>query len=128
MILESSMERRPGSEVAKTSVSFDLPSPAILKLGWKALPMTSARKLAALLALCAVLVVTTASVLPGHAHANDTARPCDICHSGHLPCLQPAGEIQLHAHMPVIWQHTPDAHQHSLDSTSVIRSPRAPPV
>ena len=90
--------------------------------------MTLARNIAAVLALCALLVISTASVLPGHAHANDAARPCDICHSGHLPCLQPAGEIQLHAHMPFVWQHTPDDVQRYLDSTSVIRSPRAPPV
>jgi len=90
--------------------------------------VTVARNLAALLALCAVLVVTTASALPGHAHANDTARPCDICHSGHLPCLQPSGEIQLHAHMPVVWQHSADDFQRYIDSTSITRSPRAPPV
>ena len=91
-------------------------------------PLTFARNFAALLALCAVLVVTTASVLPGHAHANDAARPCDICHSGHLPCLQPGAEIQLHEHMPVVWQQTPDDFQRYIGSNSVVRSPRAPPA
>lgn len=82
----------------------------------------------ALLAICATLVITTASVLPGHEHENGTARPCDICHSGHLPCLQPSNQIQLHAHMPVVWQHTTERFQCCLDTFSTTGSPRAPPV
>ena len=90
--------------------------------------MTVTRQSIALFAICAVLAVTTASVLPGHGHAGDTARACDICHSGHLPGLQPSGEIQLHVQTPVIWQHTLEDFERRLDSASVIRSPRAPPV
>ncbi|HYL39306.1 MAG TPA: hypothetical protein VEV17_25530 [Bryobacteraceae bacterium] len=90
--------------------------------------MNRARHYTALLALCALLVVTTVSVLPGHAHTNDSARPCDICHSGHLPCLQPGGEIQLSAHLRVVWQQTPQHFGRRLDAATVIRSPRAPPV
>lgn len=86
------------------------------------------RQVTALLAVFAVLVVVTASVLPGHAHDSDTARPCDICHSGHLPCLESSGQIQFHTHMPVVWQHTPECFERYLDSASVTRSPRAPPV
>lgn len=87
---------------------------------------TKVRLSAAVLALCALLVVTTASVLPGHGH--ESARPCDICHSGHLPCLQPSGQIQLNAQMPVTWQHTAPLSERYLDSAAVIRAPRAPPV
>lgn len=90
--------------------------------------MTTVRSSIALLAICAVLVVTTVSALPAHGHESDAARPCDICHSGHLPCPQPSGEIELHAHMAVTWQHVPEDFEHRLDSASVIRSPRAPPV
>src|SRR5438552_9450085 len=45
-------------------------------------------QVAALLAACALLTVTTVSVLPAHQHPNETSRVCDICNSGHLPCLQ----------------------------------------
>lgn len=90
--------------------------------------MTRFRQAIALAAMCVLLLITTVSVLPGHGHTGDTARPCDICHSSHLPCLQPSGEIQLSAQMPVIWQRTPENFAHSLDSTAIIRSPRAPPV
>ena len=90
--------------------------------------MDRARHYTALLALCALLVVTTVSVLPGHGHDNDNARSCDICHSGHLPCLQPSGEIQYSTQLRVVWQQTPESLERSLESESVIRSPRAPPV
>ena len=90
--------------------------------------MSRFRHSAALLAFLAVLVVTTISVLPGHGHDSDSARPCDICHSGHLPCLQASGEIQLSAHMPVVWQRVPQNFERRLDTRSIIRSPRAPPV
>lgn len=82
----------------------------------------------AFLALWCLLVVTTVSVLPGHGHESDTARPCDICHSGHLPCLQPAGAIQFCAQMPVVWQPPFEDIRRCPDSAAVIRSPRAPPV
>ena len=90
--------------------------------------MTKMRQAAAVLAICALAVVMTVSVLPGHGHESDTARPCDICHSGHLPCLQPSGEIQLYAQMPVVWQHAKQDSDRYVESASVIRSPRAPPV
>ncbi len=86
----------------------------------------TARHAIALFAICAVLAVTAASVLPGHDH--DAARPCDICHSSHLPCLQPSGEIQLYTEMPVVWQKTAEDFERYVASASVIRSPRAPPV
>jgi hypothetical protein len=86
------------------------------------------RHFIALLALCSLLVVTTASELPGHAHDNDNARPCDICHSGHLPCLQPAGEIRFSAHLRVVWQQTPENLECRQVATSVVHSPRAPPA
>jgi hypothetical protein len=86
------------------------------------------RLFAALLAVCALLVVTTATVLPGHGHDNDNARPCDICHSGHLPCLQATDAIELLAHMPVSWQQALEDLDRHVDSGSVIRAPRAPPV
>jgi hypothetical protein len=86
------------------------------------------RHLTALLAIFAVLVVMTASVLPGHSHDSDTARPCDICHSGHLPCLESSAQVQFHTQMPVVWQNTPDDFEWYLGSACVIRSPRAPPV
>jgi len=90
--------------------------------------MSGFRHTAALLAILAVLVVTTVSVLPGHDHASDSARPCDVCHSGHLPCLQASGEIQLSAHMPVVWQRAPERFEAHLDAASITRSPRAPPA
>jgi hypothetical protein len=90
--------------------------------------MTSIRQSIALFAICAVLVVTTASILPGHEHAGDNARACNVCQSGHLPCLQPSGEIQLLVQTPIIWQQTLEDFERRLDSASVIRSPRAPPV
>jgi len=90
--------------------------------------MLTARQVTALFAVFAVLVVMTVSVLPGHGHDSDTARPCDICHSGHLPCLESSGQIQLHAQMPVIWQHTPEDFERYIHPTSVTRAPRAPPA
>ena len=85
------------------------------------------RQFTALAAILAVLVVITVSVLPGHEHS-DSARPCDICHSGHLPCLESAGQIQFQTEMPVVWQHTPENSERYLYSASVTRSPRAPPA
>jgi hypothetical protein len=85
------------------------------------------RQLTALLAVFAVLVVITVSVLPGHEHS-DSARPCDICHSSHLPCLESSCQIQFHTHMPVVWQHTAEDFERYLDSAFAIRSPRAPPA
>src|SRR6266852_6476564 len=91
-------------------------------------PMTVLRQYLALFAICALLVVTTVSVLPGHEHGGgDDARPCDICHSGHLPCLQASGQIQLYAHAPVICPLALEDFERYLDSASVIRTPRAPP-
>ena len=89
--------------------------------------MTQIRQVAAWLAVCALLLVTTISVLPGHDH-DDAARPCSICQSGHLPALQPSIEIQLSSHMPVFWHHAPSNFERRLDRAWVIRSPRAPPV
>ena len=85
------------------------------------------RQLTALLAVFAVLVVITVSVLPGHEHS-DSARPCDICHSSHLPCLESAGQIQFETQMPVVWQNTTEDFQRYVDSAFAVRSPRAPPV
>ena len=90
--------------------------------------MSGFRHTTALLAILALLVITTMSALPVHGHENDSARPCDICHSGHLPCLQASGEIQLSAHMPVVWQRAPENFEGHLSTASIIRSPRAPPV
>ena len=86
-----------------------------------------ARHTIAWLAVCALLIVTTVAVLPGHDH-EDAARPCSICQSGHLPCLQPVIEIQLCSQMPVFWLHLPNDFEHRLDRASLTRSPRAPPV
>lgn len=90
--------------------------------------MFTVRQVTALFAVFAVLVVMTVSVLPGHGHDSDTARPCDICHSGHLPCLESSGQVQFYTQMPVVWQHTPDNFERYLHSASITRSPRAPPV
>ena len=90
--------------------------------------MSRFRHTTALLAILAVLIVGTASLLPGHAHDNDSARPCDICHSSHLPCLQPFDLTQFTAHLDFVWQHTAEDFERKLDTASVIRSPRAPPV
>ncbi len=90
-------------------------------------PITNVRLAIAWVAVCALLMVTTVSVLPGHDH-DDAARPCSICQSGHLPCLQPSVEIQLSTQMPVVWHSTPDNFERRLDRAWVIRSPRAPPV
>jgi hypothetical protein len=86
------------------------------------------RLFAALLAVFAILLVTTVSVLPGHGHENDSARSCDICNSGHLPCLQAPGQVQFTVQMPVIWQHVSETSERRSDCATVIRSPRAPPV
>jgi hypothetical protein len=91
-------------------------------------PMTTSRQPVALLALLCLLIVTTVSALPGHGHECDTARPCDICHSGHLPCLQPSGAIQIGEQMPVVWGHVSEEVGHCPDSAAAIRSSRAPPV
>lgn len=90
--------------------------------------MSTVRQVTALLAVFSVLVVMTVSVLPGHGHDSDTARPCDICHSGHLPCLESSGQVQFHTQMPVVWQHAPEDFERYIASSSIIRSPRAPPV
>jgi hypothetical protein len=90
--------------------------------------MTVLRQSLALLAICTLLVVTTVSILPGHEHSGDDARPCDICHSGHLPCLQPSGQIQLCAHAPVVSAIAPENFERYYAAASVVRSPRAPPV
>jgi hypothetical protein len=90
--------------------------------------MNRGRPFTAMLALCALLVVITVSAMPGHGHDYDGARPCDICHSGHMPCLQPAGEIQLSAEMPVVWHQVQESTDLGLDCDFILRSPRAPPV
>ena len=85
------------------------------------------RQLTALVAVFAVLVVITVSVLPGHGHS-DSARTCDICHSGHLPCLESSGQIQLYTEMPVVWQHAAEHFEPYVETTFAVRSPRAPPA
>ena len=90
--------------------------------------MSRYRHITALLAIFAVLIVSAASLLPGHSHDNDSARPCDVCHSSHLPCLQPLSHVQLIAQAAVVWQHAPEDFERKLDAASVTRSPRAPPV
>ena len=120
-----SSQRHTG--VSPGGAYLDFPAMLDIKLE-KLPPMTSIRQSIALLAICTVLVIATASVLPGHEHAGDTARACDVCQSGHLPCLQPSGEIQLHVQTPVVWQQTQQDFERHLDSASVIRAPRAPPA
>jgi hypothetical protein len=73
----------------------------------RSVPLTRIRFAMVWFAVCALLVVTTVSVLPGHDHDN-AARPCSICQSGHLPCLQSAVEIQFCMHMPVFWPVSPE--------------------
>lgn len=81
-----------------------------------------------MLALCALLIVISVSLTPGHRHDYNNARPCDICHSGHLPCLQPSGQIQLSVAMPVLWRPIEEGTDLGLDSAFILRPPRAPPV
>ena len=90
--------------------------------------MSGFRSTTALLAILALLVIASISALPLHGHENDDARPCDICHSGHLPCLQASGEIQLCAHMAVVWQRVLEAVEGHSRTVSISRSPRAPPA
>jgi len=89
--------------------------------------MTPARLATAWLAVCALLIVATVSVLPGHDH-DDAAQLCSVCQSGHLPCLQPSVEIQICSQMPVVWHTSPDDYERRLDRPWAIRSSRAPPV
>lgn len=91
-------------------------------------PMKLVWHCTALFAICAVLVLTTVSALPEHGHNNETAHSCDICNSAHLPCLQPSMGIQLSPQRPVVWLLTTESFNRRLDSTSVTRCPRAPPV
>lgn len=86
------------------------------------------RRVAALLAICVVLVVSTVSVLPGHDHEGQGAGTCGVCYSGHLPCLQSSGVIQLHVRTRIVWQHAWDHLEPQLQVVGVHRSPRAPPV
>ena len=90
--------------------------------------VTVMRRVAALLAICAVLVITTVSVLPGHDHEGQEAGTCGLCYSGHLPCLQSSCIIQLHVRTRIVWQHASDDSEPQLQVANVSRSPRAPPV
>jgi len=90
--------------------------------------MTASRKIVAFLALWCLLGITTLSAMPVHGHENDTTRVCDICNSGHLPCLQPISAIQFCTQTPLVWQQPPENIQHCPTSAAVIRSPRAPPI
>jgi len=90
--------------------------------------MNQFRHATALIAIVAVLIVTAASAFPDHSHLCKSSRPCDICHSSHLPCLQPLAVVELSIPVPAVWQHSPSDFGFRLDTAWSIRAPRAPPV
>ena len=82
----------------------------------------------AALAMLALLVVSSAAVLPGHWHNGPQGPNCDICRSGHLPAPEPLVRTEIQAAAPVEW------HKHSVELPTVFEpafaasSPRAPPA
>lgn len=86
------------------------------------------QKTAAILAIAAMLAISSAAALPGHWHNNPRGSSCDICRSGHLPTPQPLNRVELRVPAKVEWQKAPVELKHESEPVLAYSSPRAPPV
>ncbi len=81
-----------------------------------------------LVAMCAVLVVSTAAASPAHWHTEVIGSNCDLCCVGHLPALQSPHLSDIRPSVVLDWQIPATEHHSSLDPQFSATFGRAPPV
>ena len=80
-----------------------------------------------LVAMCAVLMVSTAAVSPAHQHTEVIGSNCDLCCVGHLPALQSPHLSDIRPSVILDWQIPAEEHLSSLDTQFSATLGRAPP-
>src|SRR5437868_12583724 len=80
-----------------------------------------------LLAMYAVLMVSTAAASPAHHHSATPGTDCDLCCVGHLPALQSPHLSDIRPSAILDWQVTADDYYPNLDSQFSAAFGRAPP-
>jgi hypothetical protein len=86
------------------------------------------RSLAAAAVIVAVLVVSTAAIVPGPWHDGPQGRSCDVCRSGHLPILADPAPISVHRPDAVEWHVPGEPARPAPEAVFHPDSPRAPPA
>jgi hypothetical protein len=81
-----------------------------------------------LMAMFAVLIVSTAAVSPAHRHSEVIGSNCDLCCIGHLPALQSPHLSDIRPIVVLDWQISAEEFQSSLDPQCPATFGRAPPV
>jgi hypothetical protein len=81
-----------------------------------------------LVAMCAVLMVSTAAASPAHQHTEVIGSNCDLCCVGHLPALQSPHLSDIRPSVILDWQIPAEAHLSSLDTQFSATLGRAPPA
>jgi len=81
-----------------------------------------------LVAMCAVLMVSTAAVSPAHQHTEVIGSNCDLCCVGHLPALQSPYLSDIRPSVILDWQIPAEEHLSSLDTQFSATLGRAPPA
>ncbi|HYM10259.1 MAG TPA: hypothetical protein VEU62_05990 [Bryobacterales bacterium] len=82
----------------------------------------------AIVAALAMLMVSSASVIPGRWHDSPQCSNCDICRSGHLPMLELAVPSVLESPAPVEWRGHAVERLPVFEPVFIPSSPRAPPA
>jgi len=81
-----------------------------------------------LVAMCAVLMVSTAAASPAHQHSEVIGSNCDLCCVGHLPALQSPHLSDIRPSVILDWQIPLEEYPASLDPQFSATLGRAPPV
>jgi hypothetical protein len=84
-------------------------------------------RLPALLAVAAILLMTTAAVAP-LLHGGDLDHCCAFCHLGHMPILKPATGIVLHAPVSLVSWLAAEQSFEATYRTAGAPSSRGPPA
>jgi len=81
-----------------------------------------------LVAMYAVLMVSTAAASPAHQHTEVIGSNCDLCCVGHLPALQSPHLSDIRPAVILDWQIPAEEYPVSLDPQFSATLGRAPPV
>lgn len=91
----------------------------------------SFRAALAIAAALALLIVSTAAVIPAHSHdcpQDIQDRHCNLCRSVHIPTLEPLVRTEIQ-HLVLAGWHPPSVESHPVvDPVFTPSSPRAPPA
>jgi hypothetical protein len=88
----------------------------------------SLKALLMLVAMFAVLTVSTAAASPAHHHTAAVGGDCDLCCVGHLPALQSPHLSDIRPWLVLHWQPSAEVYQSSLDPQFHATLGRSPPV